>query len=119
MSTFELIIVALIAIYVFTSLYFSISGRRLTNEKERKEDERYKTQLNFEEQLKVLTKRMGEVMSENDRLNGVIRSWMAQANDYKIKLDVALKEKEEWQREAENLAQPVTTKKRNTKKGGE
>lgn len=119
MSTFELIIVALIAIYVFTSLYFSISGRRLAKKKEQKEDARYETQLNFEDQIKVLTKRMGEVMSENDRLNGVIRSWMAQANDYKIRLDTALKEKEEWQKEAEKLAQPTEPKKRNTKKGGE
>lgn len=119
MSTFELIIVALIAIYVFTSLYFSISGRKLAQKREKKEDERYAIQSDYEEQLKVLTKRIGEVATENDRLNGVIRSWMAQANDYKIKLDVALKEKEEWQREAEKLAQPVTTKKRNTKKGGE
>ena len=119
MSTFELIIVALIAIYVYTSLYFSISGRRLSKKREQKEDERYAVQSDYEEQLKVLTKRIGEVATENDRLNGVVRNWMDATAKYKLQYETALKEKEEWQKEAEKLAQPTEPKKRNTKKGGE
>lgn len=119
MSTFELIIVALIAVYVVSSLYFSISGRILARKREKKEDERCEKQLDFEDQIKVLTQRIGAITAENDRLNAVVRSWMAQANDYKIRLDNALKEKEEWQKEAEKLAEPATPKKRKTKKGDE
>lgn len=120
MSTFQLIIVALIAVYVVSSLYFSISGRILARKREKKEDERCEKQLDFEDQIKVLTQRLGAITAENDRLNSVIRSWIAQANDYKVKLDNALKEKEEWQKEANDLQEQLKKKKKSTtKKGGE
>ena len=119
MSTFQLIIITLAFVYVVSSLYFSITGRILTRKRENKDDERYEKQHAIDEQITVLTQRLGAITKENDRLNGVVRSWMAQANDYKIKLDVTLKEKEDWQKEAEKLAQPTEPKKRNTKKGGE
>ena len=98
MSTFQLIIIALAFVYVISSLYFSISGRILARKREKKEDERCEKQLDFEDQIKVLTNRIGAITTENDRLNSVIRSWIAQANDYKVQLDAALKEKEEWQK---------------------
>jgi len=94
MNTFELIIITLALVYVVSSLYFAISGRVLARKKEKKDDERYENQHNIEDQITVLTQRLGAVLAENERLNGVVRSWMAQANDYKIRLDAALKEKE-------------------------
>ena len=119
MSTFELIIVALALVYVVFSLYFSISGRILARKREKKEDERCEKQLDFEDQIKVLTQRLGAITAENDRLNGVVRSWMAQANDYKIRLDTALKEKEEWEKEANDLQEQLKKTTKKTKKGGE
>ena len=119
MSDFQLIIVILAAVYVVSSLYFAISGRILVKRKERKEDERYETQSSYEEQLKVLTTRVGEVVTENDRLNGVIRSWIATAQDYKNQLDETMKEKEEWEKEVNDLQEQLKKKKKNSKKGGE
>jgi predicted nucleic acid-binding Zn-ribbon protein len=119
MSTFQLIIIALAFVYVVSSLYFSISGRILARKREKKEDERCEKQLDFEDQIKVLTQRLGAITTENDRLNGVVRSWMAQANDYKIRLDAALKEKEEWEKEANDLQEQLKKTKKNSKKGGE
>ena len=119
MSTFQLIIITLAIVYVLSFLYFSISGRILNQKQAEKDEERFQAQTQIDDQIKVLTNRLGEIATENDRLNGVIRSWVAQANDYKRQLDEALKEKEEWQKEAEKLAQPVAPKKRNSKKGGE
>ena len=75
--------------------------------------------MTFEDQIKVLTQRIGAITAENDRLNGVVRSWMAQANDYKIRLDAALKEKEEWEKEANDLQEQLKKTKKNSKKGGE
>lgn len=119
MSTFQLIIIALAFVYVVSSLYFSISGRILTRKRENKDDERYKQQHAIDEQITVLTKRLGAITAENDRLNAVVRSWMAQANDYKIRLDKALKEKEEWEKEANDLQEQLKKKKKNSKKGDE
>jgi uncharacterized protein YeeX (DUF496 family) len=119
MSTFQLIIIALAFVYVFSSLYFSISGRILARKREKKEDERCEKQLDFEDQIKVLTQRLGAITAENDRLNGVVRSWIAQANDYKARLDTALIEKEEWEKEANDLQEQLKKTKKNSKKGGE
>lgn len=119
MSTFQLIIIALAFVYVVSSLYFSISGRILARKREKKEDERCEKQLDFEDQIKVLTQRLGAITAENDRLNAVVRSWMAQANDYKIRLDTALKEKEEWEKEANDLQEQLKKAKKKTKKGDE
>jgi hypothetical protein len=44
---------------------------------------------------------------------------MAQANDYKIRLDAALKEKEEWEKEANDLQEQLKKTTKKTKKGGE
>ena len=119
MSDFQLIIVILAAVYVVSSLYFAISGRILVKRKDRKDDERYETQSSYEEQLKVLTTRVGEITTENDRLNGVIRSWIAAAQDYKSQLNEALKEKEEWVKEANDLQEQLNKTKKKPKKGGE
>ena len=119
MNLFQLIIAISVIVYVVSSLYFSISGRILNRKKDEKEDERYKEQHTVEEQIGVLTQRIGAITAENDRLNGVVRGWMAQANDYKIKLDAALKEKEEWEKEANDLQEQLKKTKKSSKKGGE
>lgn len=119
MSTFQLIIITLAIVYVFSFLYFSISGRILNRKQAEREEERFQTQTQIDDQIKVLTNRLGEIATENDRLNSVIRSWMAQANDYKVRLDNALKEKEEWQKEANDLQEQLKKKKKNPKKGDE
>ena len=119
MNLFQLIIAVSVVVYVLSSLYFAITGRILTKKKEQKEDERYEQQHTVEEQIGVLTQRIGAITAENDRLNGLVRSWMAQANDYKVRLESALKEKEEWEKEANDLQEQLKKKKKNSKKGDE
>ena len=101
MSTFEILFLILVAIFVFSSLYFAISGRIRTITAEAKDDERYLNQANWEDQIKVLTVRIGEISTENQRLNGVIREWMNIAQNYKIENDKLNKSLEEWQKQSE------------------
>lgn len=119
MNLFQLIIAIAVVVYVLSSLYFAITGRILTKKKEQKEDERYEQQHIVEEQIGVLTQRIGAITADNDRLNGLVRSWMTQANDYKVRLESALKEKEEWEKEANDLQEQLKKKKKNSKKGDE
>ena len=125
MSTFQTIIVILAIIYVVASLYFSISGRILARRKDEKDDERFKAQMNFEDQVKVLTNRLGEVMTENDRLNGVVRHWMESSTSYKTQYERAMTEKQGWQVEVEKLENEIkrlkgeAVPKKIVKKGGE
>ncbi len=109
MNLFEIILITLLGVYVLTNLYFAISGRILAI-KDRKEDlERRNKDEEYENQLNLLTKRVGEVATENHNLNISLREWQVAYSQLK-------KEKEEWQKEAEKLAQPAAPKKRNTKK---
>lgn len=122
MSTFQIIITVLAIVYVISSLYFSISGRILAKKREEKDDEKYREQSDFKAQIDILTKRLGEIMTENDRLNGVIRHWMESSNNYKIEYQKVLQEKEEWQKEAMKLEEKLkvreNSKMETTKKGG-
>ena len=84
MNTFEILIVVILGVYVLSSLYFGITGRIQNNrmkkqrENERKEDlERADKSLQWEEQLKVLTNRMGQLATENQRLGDANRQWQA------------------------------------------
>ena len=64
MSTFETLLLIILGIHVLGGLYFTITGRIL-NKKSRKEDmELADKSLQWEEQLKVLTKRLGEISTE-------------------------------------------------------
>jgi len=125
MSTFQTIIVILAIIYVVASLYFSISGRILAIRKDEKDDERFRSQMNFEDQVKVLTNRLGEIMTENDRLNGVVRHWMESSASYKAQYERAMTETQGWQEEVEKLENEIkklkggAVPKKITKKGGE
>ena len=101
MSTFEILFLILVAIFVFSSLYFAISGRIRTIASEEKNDERYFNQANWDDQIKVLTVRIGEICTENQRLNNVVREWMNVANTYKVENDKLNKSLEEWQKQTE------------------
>lgn len=75
MSLFEIILVTLLGVYVLSSLYFAISGRILTI-KDRKEDlERRNKDAEYENQLNILTKRVGEIGTDNHNLNNDLRAW--------------------------------------------
>lgn len=75
MNLFEIILITLLGVYVLSSLYFGISGRIL-NIKARKEDiERRNKDEEYESQLSVLTKRVGEIATENHNLNKDLRAW--------------------------------------------
>ena len=95
MSTFEILIVVILGVYVLSSLYFAISGRILSK-KTRKEDmELADKSLQWEEQLKVLTKRLGEISTENQRLADTNRHWQTaysetyhELQEYKKKYDL-------------------------------
>jgi predicted nuclease with TOPRIM domain len=64
MNLFETLVVAILAVYVLAYLIFVITGR-INSRKERKEDiARADKSLEWEEQLRVLTKRMGEISTE-------------------------------------------------------
>ena len=68
MNLFEIILVVLLGVYVLSNLYFTISGRILAI-KGRKEDlERRNKDEEYENQLNILTKRVGEVATENHNL---------------------------------------------------
>ena len=75
MSLFEIILVALLGVYVLSNLYFTISGRILAI-KGRKEDiERRNKDEEYENQLNILSKRVGEVGTENHNLNMNLREY--------------------------------------------
>jgi len=75
MSLFQIILIALLGVYVLSSIYFAISGRILAI-RDRKEDlERRNKDEEYENQLNVLTKRVGEIATENHNLNNDLRAW--------------------------------------------
>ena len=103
MSLFEIILVALLGVYVLSNLYFSISGRILAV-KGRKEDlERMNKDEEYENQLESLAKRVGEVGTENHNLNMNLREY--QNAYYQLKT-----ENEELKKKLEETKQ--TTKKK-------
>ena len=81
MSTFETLLLIILGIHILGSLYFAITGRIL-NKKSRKEDmELADKSLQWEEQLKVLTNRMGQLATENQRLADTNRQWQSAYSD--------------------------------------
>ena len=107
MSLFEIILIALLGVYVLSNLYFAISGMILKI-KNRKEDlERMNKDGEYENQLEILAKRVGEVMTENHNLNSILREWQ----EAYIKLQ---KEYEELKKKLEE-PKKTTRKKKETK----
>ena len=81
MSTFETLLLIILGVHVLGGLYFAITGRIL-NKKSRKEDmELADKSLQWEEQLKVLTNRMGQLATENQRLADTNRQWQSAYSD--------------------------------------
>lgn len=106
MNLFEIILVALLGVYVLSSLYFSISGRILAI-KDRKEDlERRNKDEEYENQLSILAKRVGEVGTENHNLNMNLREY--QTAYYQLK-----KENDELKKKFEE-SKKTTRKKKET-----
>ena len=111
MTTFQLIITVLVTVYVVSSLYFAITGRILNKRQEKKNDEKFNKEMDFKNEVNMLTKRLGEVMTENTQLNGYLKSWIASANDWKQRYSSLLKEKQEIEKTLELERTP--------KRGGE
>ena len=122
MSTFQVIIVILLTIYVVFELYFAISGRIMFKKQKEIENSIAQQNLSFEDQIRVLTTRIGEVSTENTRLNGVVREWMEYNNSLKIENDKLKKAEElttvqleEYKTKYEEVQKQL--KKLSTKKG--
>ena len=62
-------------VYVLSSLYFAISGRILAIRERKENNERRNKDEEYESQLNVLTKRVGEIATENHNLNADLRAW--------------------------------------------
>lgn len=108
MSLFEIILVALLGVYVLSNLYFAISGRILAK-KGRKEDlERMNKDEEYENQLEILAKRVGEVGTENHNLNMNLKEY--QTAYYQLKT-----ENEELKKKLEE-PKKTTRKKKETEK---
>ena len=95
MNLFEIILVALLGVYVLSSLYFAITGRILAI-KDRKEDlERRNKDEEYENQLSILTKRVGEVGTENHNLSMNLREYQVAYAQVKKENDELKKKLEE------------------------
>ena len=106
MSLFEIILIALLGVYVLSNLYFAISGRILAK-KGRKEDlERMNKDEEYENQLEILAKRVGEVGTENHNLTMNLQEY--QTAYYQLKTEY-----EELKKKLEE-SKKVTRKKKET-----
>ena len=95
MNLFEIILITLLGVYVLTNLYYAISGRILAI-RDRKEDlERRNKDEEYENNLNVLTKRVGEIATENHNLNMNLREWQAAYSQLKKENDELKKKFEE------------------------
>ena len=104
MNLFEIILIALLGVYVLSSLYFAISGRILAI-KDRKEDlERMNKDEEYVNQLNILTKHVGEVGTENHNLNMNLREWQVAYSQLK-------KENEELKKKLEEPKKTTRKKK--------
>lgn len=101
MSTFQLIIVILLAVYVISSLYFAITGRILTKRQKEIDNEYAEKSMQWEEQVKVLTVRIGEITTENTRLQNVAREWMQYGNSLKTENEKLKASEEAWMKQSE------------------
>ena len=106
MSLFEIILVALLGVYILSNLCLAISGMILAI-KGRKEDiERRNKDEEYENQLEILAKRVGEVGTENHNLTMNLQEY--QTAYYQLK-----KENEELKKKLEE-PKKTTRKKKET-----
>ena len=95
MNLFEVILVVLLGVYVLSNLYFAISGRILAK-KGRKEDlERMNKDEEYENQLEILAKRVGEVGTENHNLNMNLKEYQTAYYQLKTEYEELKKKLEE------------------------
>lgn len=79
MSTFEiLLIILLVCYFIFNIFGFIISNKH------------WKEDHDITQQVKVLTNRLGEIATENERLNNLIRDWQNSAMHYKTLYETSL-----------------------------
>lgn len=100
MSLFEIILIALLGVYVLSSLYFGISGRILNTRYRKEDNERRNKDEEYESQLNVLTKRVGEIATENHNLNTNLREWQVAYSQLKKENDELKKKFEESKKKA-------------------
>lgn len=77
--------VILFAILVIAYLYFSISGRILSIKDRKTDEDRFKEQMQWEDQVRYLTTRISEIQTENVRLAGDVRNWINNYNEIVFK----------------------------------
>ena len=95
MSLFEIILVTLLGVYVLSNLYFAISGMILKI-KNRKEDlERMNKDGEYENQLEILAKRVGEVGTENHNLTMNLQEYQTAYYQLKTEYEELKKKLEE------------------------
>ena len=95
MSLFEIILISLLGVYVLSSLYFAISGMILKI-KNRKEDlERMNKDGEYENQLEILAKRVGEVGTENHNLTMNLQEYQTAYYQLKTEYEELKKKLEE------------------------
>ena len=85
MSLFEVILIVLLGVYVLSNLYFVISGRILAIKGRNEDLERMNKDEEYENQLKILAKRVGEVGTENHDLNMNLKEY--QTAYYQLKTE--------------------------------
>lgn len=95
MNLFEIILVALLGVYVLSSLYFAITGRILAIKNRNEDLERRNKDEEYENQLSILTKRVGEVGTENHNLNMNLREYQVAYAQLKKENDELKKKLEE------------------------
>ena len=100
MSTFEILILVLVAFFVCYNFIFCLIAEK-----------RNKKMVDYDSQLKVLTTRIGEVCTENVRVNTELRNWIDNYNRITVAYNDMQKERDEAKRELESLKKKKPVKK--------
>lgn len=80
MTIFEILIIALVAVFVLVNVYLGITGRIIANEQRKTDNERYKNQVSWDKQVNALSLKCYEFQSENLKLNNEIKEWVKNYN---------------------------------------
>lgn len=100
MSTFEILILVLVAFFVCYNFVFCLVVEK-----------RNKKMADYDSQIKVLTTRIGEVSTENVRVNTELRKWIDNYNRVTVAYNDMQKERDEAKRELESLKKKKPVKK--------
>ena len=80
MSTFEFLVVALLAVFVIVNVYLGITGRILNKKQTEIENDREIHKANWDKQVNALSLKCYEFQSENLKLNNEIKEWVKNYN---------------------------------------